>query len=611
MRRFDWTALTLRDNLERILRDALRKLEAEKGWHGLADLDPQLQRARDLRHGDFSSNVAMRAAPAIGQKPRDFAGALVGALGTSKLIARVEIAGPGFINFTLAPDAYREELRAIHAQGASYGSKKAGSASRILIEYMSANPTGPLHVGHGRHAAYGASLANIMRRAGHTVEEEYYINDAGRQMNILAVSVWLRYAEIVGNALPFPKKCYQGDYVRAIAVELHGAHGKGLHSASPAIAAAAAANAAAEASEAAATSEAAKKAADGVLEERLDGVIAAIREALGEAKFKIVFAAGLDSVLGDIKDDLREFSVEPQRWFSEQSLIDSGGVDAALNVLRERGILYVKDGATWFRSTQFGDDKDRVVIRENGQRTYFASDIAYHLDKCRRGYDLLLNVLGADHHGYVPRLRAILQAFGESPDRLEVQHIQFVVLFRGKTKVKMSTRSGEYVTLREVRKEVGNDAARFFYVSRSNDQHLEFDLDLAKSQSSDNPVYYVQYAHARVASMLERMREQGLPPADPASADLSLLTANEEVSLMRALSRYPEIVELAAANRAPQHVVHYVRELAAEFHQCYNAHRVLVEEPPLRNARLTLALAAQRVIANALDLLDVSAPKSM
>jgi arginyl-tRNA synthetase len=610
MRRFDRTALTLRDKLEQLLRDALRKLETQNGWQGLAAVDPELQRARDIRHGDFSSNVAMRAAPILGIKPRDLAVALVGALSSSKLIARVDVAGPGFINFALAPDAYHEELRAIHARGKDYGAKTPGSGSRILLEYMSANPTGPLHVGHGRHAAYGASLANIMRRAGHTVDEEYYINDAGRQMNILAVSVWLRYAELGGNKLPFPQKCYQGDYVRAIAAELHAAHGKSLRSASPTIAAAAAAAADAEAVLAAARPEAIK-AADGVAEERLDGVIAAIHDALGEAKFKVVFAAALDSVLGDIKDDLREFSVVPQRWFSEQSLIDSGGVDAALNVLRERGILYVKDGATWFRSTQFGDDKDRVVIRENGQRTYFASDIAYHLDKCRRGYDLLLNVLGADHHGYVPRLRAVLQAFGESPDRLEIQHIQFVVLYRGETKVQMSTRSGEYVTLRELRNEVGNDAARFFYVSRSNDQHLEFDLELAKTQSSDNPVYYVQYAHARVASMLERMREQGIPSADPASADLGLLTTNEEQSLMRALSRYPEIIELAAANRAPQHVVHYLRELAAEFHQCYNAHRVLVEEPQLRNARVTLALATQQVIANALDLLDVSAPTSM
>ena len=591
----------MRDKLEQILRDALRKLETLNGWRGLASLDPQLQRARDLRHGDFSSNVAMRAAPALGIKPRDFADALVRALAPSKLIARVDIAGPGFINFALAPDAYRDELRAIHARRADYGSKPPGSGSRILIEYMSANPTGPLHVGHGRHAAYGASLSNILRRAGHTVEEEYYINDAGRQMNILAVSVWLRYAELGGTALPFPKKCYQGDYVRAIAADLQKAHGKDLQSSSPAIAAAAAASAEAEAS----------KAEDGVAEERLDGVIAAIREALGEAKFRIVFAAALDSVLGDIKDDLREFSVVHQRWFSEQSLIDSGGVGAALEVLRERGILYVQDGATWFRSTQFGDDKDRVVIRENGQPTYFSSDIAYHLDKCRRGYDLLINVLGADHHGYLPRLRAVLLAFGEPAEKLEVQLVQFVVLYRGKTKVQMSTRSGEYVTLRELRNEVGNDAARFFYVSRSNDQHLEFDLDLAKSQSSDNPVYYVQYAHARVASMLGRMREQGIPSADPASADLGLLTTDEEQSLMRALSRYPEIIELAAANRAPQHVVHYLRELAAEFHQCYNAHRVLVDEPGLRNARITLALATQQVIANALDLLDVSAPTSM
>jgi arginyl-tRNA synthetase len=274
-------------------------------------------------------------------------------------------------------------------------------------------------------------------------------------------------------------------------------------------------------------------------------------------------------------------------------------------------MLYVQDGATWFRSTRFGDDKDRVVVRENGQRTYFASDIAYHLDKCKRGYDLFLNVLGADHHGYVPRIRAVLAAFGEPASRLEVELVQFVVLYRGKVKAQMSTRSGEYVTLRELRDEVGNDAARFFYVSRSNDQHLEFDLELAKSQSSDNPVYYVQYAHARVASMLARMREHGFALPDTARVDLTALELPEEQSLMRVLSRYAEVVDLAAANRAPQHVVHYLRELAGEFHSYYNAHKILVDASDVRDARVTLALATQQVIANGLKLLDVSAPTSM
>jgi arginyl-tRNA synthetase len=346
-------------------------------------------------------------------------------------------------------------------------------------------------------------------------------------------------------------------------------------------------------------------------EERLDQIIEAVRNELGEDGFRILFAAGLDSVLADIQDDLREFSVTPGKWYSERSLIDSGAVDSALEQLRRDGLLYDQDGAVWFRSTQFGDDKDRVVIRENGQRTYFASDIAYHVDKCNRSYDLLLNVLGADHHGYVARVRAGLEALTGAGDKLEVQLVQFVVLYRGKVKAQMSTRKGEYVTLRELRNEVGNDAARFFYVSRSNDQHLEFDLELAKSQSNDNPVYYVQYAHARIASMLQRMQDEGMQMPDAAAVDLSELEAPEEESLMRILSRYPEVVQLAADNRAPQHLVHYLRDVAAGFHSYYNAQRILVDDAGVRSARLALALATQQVIANALTLLDVSAPASM
>jgi arginyl-tRNA synthetase len=603
----------VRDKLDQILRDALRELEAHNGWQGLALLDPQLQRARDARYGDFSTNVALRAAPALGLKPRDFALALAQRIPAADLIARVDVAGPGFVNFTLAPAAYREELRSILARGAAYGAQPPGSRSRILVEYMSANPTGPLHVGHGRHAAYGATLANVLRHVGHSVEEEYYVNDAGRQMNILAASVWLRYAEELRAAIPFPPKCYQGEYVRDIGrelLELHGEELRGTPSAVAAVAAAATAAADAAAAAAGAAGTAAAARTDAAAEERLDEVIAAIQACLGEPKFRLVFDAALDSVLADIKDDLREFAVIPQRWFSERSSSTPAPSPPRSSSCASATCSMSKK-APWFRSTKFGDDKDRVVVRENGQHTYFASDLAYHLNKCQRGYDLLLNVLGADHHGYVPRIRAGLQAFGEAPERLEVQLVQFVVLYRGHTKVQMSTRTGEYVTLRELRNEVGNDAARFFYVSRSNDQHLEFDLDLAKSQSNDNPVYYVQYAHARVASMLERLREQGMYFPDPATTDLAALSAPEEESLMRTLSRYPEVIELAAANRAPQHIVHYLREVAAEFHQYYNAHRVLIEEESLRNARLVLALATQRIIARALELLDVSAPTSM
>jgi arginyl-tRNA synthetase len=581
----------VRNKLDHLLRDALRRLQDRSAWEGLDRLDPELQRTRDVRHGDFTSNVALRAAKALECKPRDFAAALVECIADTPIIARIEIAGPGFVNFSLTASAYRDELLAILERGAAYGTEPANSRSRILLEYLSANPTGPLHVGHGRHAAYGASLANILRAAGHAVDEEYYVNDAGRQMNILAVSVWFRYAQLQGIAIAFPPNCYQADYVRDIASELRREHGAALLGDPDAVTAAAA--------------------ADAGDEERLDRIIEAVQRPLGAANFQTMFAAGLDSVLADIKDDLREFGVTPQRWYSERSLTESGAVDAALDLLRTNTMLYERDGATWFRSTNFGDDKDRVVVRENGQRTYFASDIAYHLDKCRRGYDLFLNVLGADHHGYVTRIRAGLEALGEPGDRLEVQLVQFVVLYRGEVKAQMSTRKGEYVTLRELRNEVGNDAARFFYVSRSNDQHLEFNLELAKSQSNDNPVYYVQYAHARIASMLQRMRDEGLQKPDAGAVDLGVLRAAEEESLLRVLSRYPEVVRLAADNRAPQHVVHYLREAAAEFHSYYNAQRILVEDRGVRDARLLLAIATQQVLANALQLLDVSAPTSM
>jgi arginyl-tRNA synthetase len=581
----------VRSELDILLRQALDSLAARKNAP-LVTAESRIERTRDPRHGDFTTNVAMQAAKALGVNPRQLAGEIIACLPPSTMLAKVDIAGPGFINFTLTPDAYRDELRHIVASGDAYGHSAAGDGRRVLVEYVSANPTGPLHVGHGRHAAYGASLASILRAAGYAVDEEYYVNDAGRQMDILAASVWLRYAEYCGKSTAFPPNAYQGAYIGDIGRDLHERHADGLLGDANAV-------------------FAAVDAGDGTDEKRLDQLIAAIKRFAGEDSFRTALDAALDSVLGDIRNDLAEFGVLPQRWYSERSLTDNGAVDRAIDALRERGILYEQDGATWFRATDFGDDKDRVVVRENGARTYFASDIAYHVDKCERGYDLLLNVLGADHHGYVTRVRAGLEAMGRPPDILEVQLVQFVVLYRGKVKAQMSTRTGEYVTLRELREEVGNDAARFFYVSRSNEQHLEFDLELAKTQSNDNPVYYVQYAHARVASMLRRMDEEGFVAPAAASVSLDALTAPEEQALMIALSRFPEVVDLAAEHRAPQHVVHYLRDVASCFHTSYNAHRILVDEQHLRDARIVLALAARQVIRNALTLLGVAAPESM
>lgn len=573
------------------MREALRRLAEREGDDGLAALDPGLERARDPQHGDFASNVAMRAAKSAGRRPRELAEAVVACLPESTEIETVEVAGPGFINLRLTRPAYARELESILEQGSAYGTRPPGSGERVLVEYVSANPTGPLHVGHGRHGAFGASLVNVLRAAGHTVDDEYYINDAGRQMEILAASVWLRYAGLRGTALPFPDKCYQGDYVGDVAAELAEAHGDGLLGEPDGVARV--------------------LAAGGDDEERLDALIGAIKAAAGEPAFQSVLDAALDSVLADIRNDLEEFGAAPANWFSERSLAESGKVDAALAHVRERGYLYERDGATWFRTTAFGDGKDRVVVRENGARTYFASDIAYHFDKFNRGYDRLLNVLGSDHHGYVDRLRAGVEAMGRAGDRLEVRLVQFVVLYRGNVKAQMSTRKGEYVTLRELREEVGNDAARFFYVSRSNDQHLEFDLELAKSQTSDNPVFYVQYAHARVASMLAKLAERGFGVPAPGPADPAVLDSEREVALMRTLSRYPEVVLLAAEQRAPQHIVYYLRDLAAEFHSYYDTQRIIVDDRAVRDGRVRLALATQRVISNGLALLGVSAPDSM
>ena len=555
------------------------------------DLEPQLERTRDSKHGDFTSNIALRVAKQLSRPPREFAAEVVAALPESPLVESVEVAGPGFINFTLAAGAYEQELRTILAEGDAYGRSETGSRQRVLLEYVSANPTGPLHVGHGRLAAYGASLANLLRATGHEVHEEYYVNDAGRQMDILTMSVWLRYAELLGEQLPFPENAYQGAYVAEIAQALRESHGDSL------------------AIDATAIASVLENSETGS-EELLDLVIAQIRTQLGSDGFEAVSSAALTSVLDDIKDDLGGFGVMPQNWYSERSLVD-GAIERALKMLSEQNMLYTRDGATWFKAGELGDEKDRVVVRENGASTYFASDIAYHFEKRARGFDLLLDVLGADHHGYVARVRAGLEAMGEPADCLEVRLVQFVALYRGREKVQMSTRSGEYVTLRKLRDEVGNDAARFFYVSRSNDQHLDFDLELAKTQSNDNPVYYIQYVHARVASMVRRMKAEGTFVEDSGAGDLSMLAEAEERTLMVALSRYPEIVQLAAVNRAPQHLVHYLRETAAAFHACYNSHRVLVDDPALRQARVALTLATQQVVRNGLSLLGVTAPDSM
>ena len=554
-----------------------------------------VERTRDAQHGDFATNVAMRLAKAARRNPRELAQAIVAALPANALIARAEVAGAGFINFFLAPEAYARELASVHELGERYGRSNLGRGERVMVEFVSANPTGPLHVGHGRQAAYGATLSNILSAVGYDIAREYYINDAGRQMDILAVSTWLRYLEICGEELPFPANGYRGDYVRPLAQKLYAQVGESLRHPAGAV-----------------LLKLPDDAPLGDKETYIDALMDRARELLGPDGFRQVLELSLAEMLADIRDDLAQFGVEFDRWYSERHLNDSGAIARALAKLEAQGRLYKQDGAIWFRATEFGDEKDRVVVRENGQKTYFASDIAYHLEKRELGFERLIDVLGADHHGYIARVRAGLMAMGEPGDCLEVNLIQFVSLFRGSEKIPMGKREAQFVTLRQLRTEVGNDACRFFYLMRSHDQPLDFDLELAKSRSNENPVYYIQYAHARVASVMKQLAARELSFDRAAGlANAHLLVSPQEQAVLNSLARYPEALEQAAVNRAPHTLVHYLRELANALHTYYNAEQFIVSDAKLRDARLALVLGVQQVLRNGMTLLGVSAPESM
>jgi len=547
-----------------------------------------IERPKQAQHGDYACSIALQLAKRLKRSPRDIASVLVAALPQSPYVAAVEIAGAGFINLFLTAGIRQAVVAEILRQAADYGRSSTGHGKKIQVEFVSANPTGPLHVGHGRGAAFGASLANVLDATGFQVTREYYVNDAGRQMDILALSTWLRYLELGGVDVPFPANAYQGDYVRTMAQALLTRDGRRYMRAAASIAAA--------------TPDTRAEP-----EAQLDILIENAKQLLA-GDYAAIHHYVLTQQLDDCREDLAQFGVNFDNWYSEQSLYDEDKVGHALELLDNASQLYVKDGATWFRSSAFGDEKDRVLRRENGQYTYFASDVAYHLDKIERGFDPVIDVWGADHHGYVPRVKGALSALGIDPARLIVALVQFAVLYRSGKKVSMSTRGGEFVTLRELREEVGNDAARFFYVLRKSDQHLDFDLDLAKSQSNDNPVYYVQYAHARVSSVFEQW---GGDARCLAAVELSPLVTDQEVALLSRLMEYPAVVESAARDLAPHMIAFYLKELAGEFHSYYNSTRVLVPEEPLKLARLALLAATQQVLRNALALLGVSAPEKM
>lgn len=541
----------------------LQTVVKERGWQwpSKASLDAP----KDPRFGDLASNLALVLAKQAGQKPRDLAGELRGELlqrGTA--LHDIEVAGPGFLNIFFTPDFWQQTIHAIQDAGDAYGQSDMGQGARLQIEYVSANPTGPLHIGHGRGAAVGDSLARILRYSGHQVSTEYYLNDAGRQMQILGASIAHRVRELLGQAGDFPEDHYQGEYIREIAQELLEVHPVPL------------------------------------------------AELSQEELQRVCREHGLQRILEGIQEDLHSFRVEHQVWFSEQSLLDKGRVEATLNDLRQRGLAYEQDGALWFASTRFGDDKDRVLRKSDGELTYFASDIAYHADKFTRGFDTVIDVWGADHHGYVPRMKGAVQALGRSEEDLQVVLVQLVNLLRDGVQVSMSTRAGKFDALTDVCSEVGVDAARFIFLSRKSDSHLDFDLELVKRQSMDNPVYYVQYAHARINSVLRKGAERGYVPRTVNAAELTQLDTPEDRELLQQLDRFPETVQGAARTLSPHHVCYYLQDLAGLLHRYYNTHSVLYAESEHRlQARFNLLLAVRQVLRNGLELLGVSAPEQM
>ncbi len=585
--------MNLKQDLRHLFNQALETLKQHAIFPAEIAAEIQLERPRDTQHGDFACNVAMLLAKQLKQRPREIAEKIVSALPAAAFVAKVEIAGAGFINVTLADHAYHQVITTILTQQHHYGTGQFGAGRSVMLEFVSANPTGPLHVGHGRGAAYGAALANLLTAAGYQVHKEYYVNDAGRQMDILATSVWLRYLELCGEQFKFPANGYRGDYVWDIAATVHREYKNKF-----------------QRSQAEVFAAVPPDVDDGGDKEaHIDGLITQAKTLLGAVDYLTVFDCGLNLILDDIRQDLLQFNVEYQQWFSERSLIND--LNTTLERLATNGHTYEKDGALWFRSSAFGDEKDRVLVRENGQFTYFTSDIAYHLNKLSRGFDRLINIWGADHHGYIPRVKAALTALGQNADKLDVLLVQFATLYRGKERLQMSTRSGEFVTLRELREEVGTDAARFFYVQRKSEQHLDFDLELAKSQTSDNPVYYVQYAHARISSVFREAREKGIADYQPDPSLFIQLNTPQEQTLLRTLSRYPELIETAATACEPHQVTYYLRELAQDFHVFYNAHKILIEDANLRHARLSLIAAVRQVLYNGLTIIGVSAPEVM
>ena len=582
----------MKDQLQDLLNKCIQEL-ISKGTLNEMPSKIRIDHTKDNSHGDYATNIALMLSKQAKMSPVELAKIIIDQFEQKSFIKKIEIAGPGFINFFMSQETSSTIVNEIIDQAALYGSSEIGHGKKVLLEYVSANPTGPLHVGHGRGAAYGATVSNLLRNAGFIVDNEYYVNDAGRQMDILTVSIYLRYLTICGESLRFPDNGYQGQYIHDIAQVIYEASGQEFHLKSDLVFE----NVSKDGSE------------GGDKEIHIDQLIERAKSILGD-RFKAVFKVGIESILGGIKNDLAEFGVIFEKWFSEQSLIDSGLSEACISKLKDSKNLYEKDGALWFKTTNYGDEKDRVVVRDNGNHTYFASDIAYHLEKLERGYDKIINVWGADHHGYIPRVKASIEALGHDPNKLEILLVQFANLYRGGSKVQMSTRSGSFVTLEDLRAEVGNDAARFFYILRKSEQHMDFDLDLAKSKTNENPVYYIQYAHARICSVFRQADEKEIE-LDVSQTNLTLLTEEIEKDLLRELSRFKSVLESSAIQYEPHQLAYYLRDLSNHFHSYYNACKFIVDDKNLTQARLALISATQQILKNGLSILGVGAPESM
>jgi len=591
----------MKDHLQALVRAALEPVLSGTGVAAPATVT--IDATKDAKFGDFATNVALTLAKPLGKPPRAVAEAIIKALPASTRVAKAEIAGPGFINFFLAPGAFQAVVPEILAQKEKFGCA-AKTKGKVMVEFVSANPTGPLHVGHGRNAALGDSISNILDAAGWEVWREYYINDAGRQVDVLAVSAWLRYLELLGEGVKLPARGYPGDYVKAIAAKLREKFGDSLRRAAIEVFTGLPEEPATRDDVDEATGEDTKTGQEAYL----DALIARVQALLGPRNYPAMLDFALADQLAAIRGTLEAFGVRFDQWYSERKLVESGAAAKARAKLVASGHTYEKDGALWFRTTEHGDDKDRVMVRANGTATYFGNDLAYHVDKLERGWHSLIDIWGADHHGLLVRMRAAIWSLTGRDDALRIPIFQFVTLSGGR----MGKRSGNFVTLDDLITEAGRDEARFFYLLRSHDQHLEFDIELARSKTNENPVYYVQYAVARIASVFRQAAERGVRfDAAAAAKHVALLAEPHEKALLTLLNRYPELVQECAAALTPHTVTFYLRDVADAFHSYYNVHQFIVDDANLRDARLALVAAAGQVLKNGLGLLGVSAPDKM